>query len=146
MHFAILSGWLFVMNPETAPLGTTSRGRKHYEVSMPMPSNNCDVYFGACPECRKPGHYLNVRKAIWFVCDEHKKRWSGGYGLFSSWYSENEEVWERNQKLLATYDECKPYYPDEPYYPDDPECEPYYPDDPVLDEDEGQGEGFDTVD
>jgi hypothetical protein len=70
------------------------------------------VGFGGCPVCRKSGHYLNVFKDIWFVCDEHKKRWSGGYGLFSSWQNETEDDWERNEKLLMTYDECKPFYPE----------------------------------
>jgi ribosomal protein L37AE/L43A len=83
----IIAGWT-----ET----TINEGEKTEE-------RNTDTGFGVCPECGFHDGYLNVRKNIWFVCDQCKTKWSGGYGLFSSWEEETEADWERNLALLDTY-------------------------------------------
>ncbi len=76
-----------------------------------MANDNDTTYygFGVCPVCRKEGHYINVYKSHWFLCDEHRKRWCPGYNLFSSWMNETEEDWKRNARRLEAYEECEPY-------------------------------------
>src|SRR6185503_8845161 len=44
-----------------------------------------DEYFGVCPTCRKSDGYLNLGRANWFVCHEHRVRWLFGENLFSTW-------------------------------------------------------------
>jgi len=59
-------------------------------------------YFGGCPECGRTT-YLNVGRNQFITCDEHKVGDYIGGNMLSSWREENEEIWERNRKLLNTY-------------------------------------------
>ena len=70
--------------------------------------NNKLCYFGDCPECSCNDGYLNIFKANWMVCHEHKKRWLVGEDLFSTWRYETEEDWKRNFELIKGYEEVEP--------------------------------------
>lgn len=65
-------------------------------------------YFGGCPECGKNDGHLNIYRDHYFVCHAHKKRWSPGSNLFSSWKDETEAEWSVNAGLLDGYDEVEP--------------------------------------
>ena len=67
-----------------------------------------DDYFGGCPECGKNDGHLNIYRDHYFVCHAHKKRWSPGSNLFSSWKDETEAEWSVNATLLDGYDEVEP--------------------------------------
>ena len=67
-----------------------------------------DDYFGGCPECGKNDGHLNIYRDHYFVCHAHKKRWSPGSNLFSSWKDETEAEWSVNAALLDGYDEVEP--------------------------------------
>jgi hypothetical protein len=67
-----------------------------------------DDDFGGCPMCGKTDGYRDVGRDHWFVCHEHKKRWSPGSNLFSSWRDETEADWTANAALLNGYDEVEP--------------------------------------
>jgi hypothetical protein len=67
-----------------------------------------DSYFGGCPECGKTDGFLDIGGNHWFVCHAHKKRWSPGSNLFSSWKEETEAQWEANAALLDGYDKTEP--------------------------------------
>ena len=67
-----------------------------------------DDYFGGCPECGKQDGCLNVGREHWFVCHEHKKRWSPGSNIFSGWREETEAKWAANFAVLKGYDETEP--------------------------------------
>lgn len=76
--------------------------RLHLRVKMgPL----ADKYFGACPECGSNDGYLNIGRAHFVLCDEHKLCWQVGENLFSSWRSETEDVWQENHRLLSIYRE-----------------------------------------
>jgi hypothetical protein len=74
-------------------------------------SDESGDYFGTCPECGKGGHYLNVGRNHWFVCDAHKVKWYAGSNLFSSWKEESEETWKANDELLKGYTLADDYRP-----------------------------------
>ena len=79
--------------------------------------------FGACPRCvelppdderrrsRTTVSYVNDYKNIWFICGEHRVKWPGGYGLFSTWELQTEADWARNRELLGTYELVEPAGP-----------------------------------
>jgi hypothetical protein len=69
--------------------------------------------FGGCPECGRANIYLNIKKDNWFYCDEHKKCWPAGT-LFSSWKTENDEIWRENAKRIADYEIVRPYMGQQP--------------------------------
>ena len=50
-----------------------------------------DDYFGVCPECGKSDGCINIGRAHWFYCTEHKIRWCIGWNLFSGWQYETED-------------------------------------------------------
>jgi hypothetical protein len=56
-------------------------------------------YFGGCPKCGRNAGQFNAGRAHWFVCHEHKVRWTCGTNLFSGWRDETEaeqrEKWRR---------------------------------------------------
>ena len=56
-------------------------------------------YFGGCPKCGRNDGPFNAGRAHWFVCHEHKVRWTCGTNLFSGWRDETEaeqrEKWRR---------------------------------------------------
>lgn len=59
---------------------------------------------GYCPLCdNDPAEILNVGRNHYAVCHECRVYWPLGSNLFSGWRDEEPEVWERNKKLLATY-------------------------------------------
>jgi hypothetical protein len=80
-----------------------------------------DNYFGGCPECGKTDGHLNVGRDHWFVCHAHKKCWSPGSNLFSSWKDETEAEWKANFALLNGYDEVAPLL--EGRWPRNPEAQ-----------------------
>jgi hypothetical protein len=71
-----------------------------------------DEYFGGCPECGGNDGHLNVFKAHYCRCDEHKTVWFVGSNQFSNWHRETEEDWRRNQDLLQGYRPVEPVYPE----------------------------------
>jgi hypothetical protein len=73
-----------------------------------------DDYFGGCPECGKLDSILNVGRDHIAVCHRHKNKWQFGSNLFSSWRDENEETWQKNQRLLQDYLEVEPLPPTDP--------------------------------
>ena len=78
-----------------------------------MPKHCEEDRFGFCPECREPNEhqgYLNVRKSHHMVCGKHQVTWPVGSGLFSSWFEETQEDWERNAALIASYKRVEPMY------------------------------------
>jgi hypothetical protein len=62
-----------------------------------------DNYFGGCPECGNTGGFLNVGRDHWYVCHEHKFRWSPGSNLLDSWRHEDESIWAKNREILREY-------------------------------------------
>ena len=66
-------------------------------------------YFGACPTCHRHDGMLNIGREHWFVCHEHRARWSPGSNLFSGWRDEDEADWLVNRAKLAGYAEVEPY-------------------------------------
>ena len=64
-------------------------------------------YWGGCPECGGNDGFVNVERTHWFVCDAHKTKWDVGSNLFSCWRRQDEEIWERNFKMLADYREVE---------------------------------------
>jgi hypothetical protein len=56
-------------------------------------------YFGMCPTCRSNDGHINVGKAHWFFCQEHRVTWMVGVNLFSTWHGETEA------EQRAQYDE-----------------------------------------
>ncbi|MGO6798374.1 hypothetical protein ACCT24_34955 [Rhizobium ruizarguesonis] len=69
-----------------------------------------DDFSGLCPICHRNDGMLNVGKTHWTVCHTHNVRWSIGTNLFSGWRHETEEDWERNSKLLSTYEDVAPFF------------------------------------
>jgi hypothetical protein len=65
-------------------------------------------YFGGCPTCCKNDGYLNVYSGNYVVCHEHRVFWLVGTNLFSDWRDETKSDWERNQALLADYQQVEP--------------------------------------
>jgi hypothetical protein len=60
---------------------------------------NTKSSFGGCPICKGQDGYINIASAQWFYCEEHKKRWCAGWGLFSI------EPWETKEFQEAIYNE-----------------------------------------
>ncbi len=79
---------------------------------MAYKNSNERDYFGDCPECGCNDGYLNIYKANWMVCHEHKKRWLVGEDLFSSWRFETEKDWEENFERIKDYEEVEPLLPE----------------------------------
>src|SRR5262245_32207029 len=69
-----------------------------------------DNYFGGCPQCGE-GSYINVRKSHYGICATHKVYCPIGCNLFSSWQEENQEVWDKNAKMLEGFTEVEPIRP-----------------------------------
>jgi hypothetical protein len=59
--------------------------------------------FGGCPECAASDGYMNVGRLHFFYCDAHKTAWYVGMNVFSSWESENKEVWEANMRRIEKH-------------------------------------------
>jgi hypothetical protein len=68
-------------------------------------------HFGVCPVCYKNNDWLNIGKVHWFVCHDHKMAWMVGANLFGNWRRESEEIWEKNDALLANYKIVEPRHP-----------------------------------
>ena len=66
---------------------------------------------GVCPQCHQSDDTLNYRKVHFGVCNEHKVYWLIGSGLFSCWMHEDETIWQKNQKLLESYECVDSYNP-----------------------------------
>lgn len=64
--------------------------------------------FGGCPECTRNDGYLNIHRAHWFMCHQHRTKWFVGTNLFSAWRSETEEDWEQNYQCIRNYREVEP--------------------------------------
>jgi hypothetical protein len=60
-------------------------------------------YFGGCPVCGKHDGYLNVRRAHFFLCRQHKTCWCVGENLFRSWREESPAVWKRHERRLRRH-------------------------------------------
>jgi hypothetical protein len=71
-------------------------------------------YFGGCPECGSNDACLNIGRAHWCFCEDHKTRWCAGANLFSSWKSEDEGIWlwRANWEKLEEYREVESLTPD----------------------------------
>jgi hypothetical protein len=48
-------------------------------------------YWGVCPVCHQTDGCINIGKAHWYFCKEHKTRWCVGANLFSTWRTQTEE-------------------------------------------------------
>lgn len=70
----------------------------------------CDS-FGVCPHCGRNDGYLNVGRAHYFICHQHKMKWWIGDNLFSSWRHESETDFQDNRELLQSYQEIDPPSP-----------------------------------
>ena len=64
-----------------------------------------DNYFGVCPACGRTDGCLNIGRVHWFVCHQHKKKWSVGSNLFSSWRDQTEADWEANFHRIKDYED-----------------------------------------
>ena len=73
-------------------------------------SENNDLYFGGCPECRDMT-MLNIERNHYGLCHEHKVKWYIGANLFSAWRHETEEQWIANAAILEGYKEIEPLLP-----------------------------------
>jgi hypothetical protein len=65
--------------------------------------NGCSAYWGVFPICGKNDGTVNVGPNHYVVCHEHRQFWIIGGNLFSSWKFANEEIWDRNRKMLEQY-------------------------------------------
>jgi hypothetical protein len=66
------------------------------------PFSDVDNQFGLCPYCRKTDGYMNLEKEHWFACHEHKVRWWGGRGIFSTYRFESElDQWRNWLKIVG---------------------------------------------
>ena len=86
---------------------SSNHGLEERWVSCMKASQECDIHFGSCPECKCGASVVemrNVRRDHWCFCPVHKTRWLVGSNLFSSWRDEDEETWEENKRLLS---ECR---------------------------------------
>jgi hypothetical protein len=90
--FGIRSG---VLNLAVYPTDPRRWPEQHFEL-------------GGCPECGEANVYLNIGREAYCYCDEHKTCWPIGT-IFSSWKSENEEIWRENAEHLADYEVVAPY-------------------------------------
>lgn len=95
-----------ILHPDEIVVGTInelSRGAAANKDDTKMrddsqASEACDNYFGVCPICGKTDGYINIGKAQWFYCKEHRVSWFIGC-LFSSW------IYETEAEQMAQYDE-----------------------------------------
>jgi hypothetical protein len=68
-------------------------------------------YFGGCPRCGGDDGFINVRRAHFFLCEQHKTAWVIGANVFSSWRDEDEATWEKNARMLKEhYTEVEPVH------------------------------------
>jgi hypothetical protein len=74
-------------------------------------SEERDDFTGGCPTCHKTNGYLNVYRAHFFICHEHKVRWLRGENLFSSWRQQSRAHWRENWRIIKDYAEVDPWYP-----------------------------------
>lgn len=72
-----------------------------------------DTYFGACPKCRRHDGYVNIGSTHIFVCAEHRVWWAIGWNLFSSWETDTPEEKAEAVRLVESFQEVKPVYPDQ---------------------------------
>ncbi len=66
------------------------------------------LYWGRCTECHGSDGYLNIGRNHWFYCEAHRVKWCAGENLFSSWRSETDADWKRNDAFLHEFQEIKP--------------------------------------
>ena len=66
-----------------------------------------EYHFGAC-YCGNTGDCFNVGRSHWYCCDKCKTVWYVGSNLFSGWREENQEIWDKNVKEHAQYEEIDP--------------------------------------
>jgi hypothetical protein len=78
----------------------------------PRPEVKTSHYFGGCPQCGETDGFVNVGRAHWFTCDEHRTAWCIGSNLFSGWREETDEIWDKNAEKLKGYTVVEPIYPD----------------------------------
>jgi hypothetical protein len=69
-----------------------------------------DDYFGLSPHCQKTDGYINVGRAHYNVCDEHKVRWFVGENLFSSHHYDTDEDKRQAAEIMASYTEVEPFH------------------------------------
>ncbi len=62
-----------------------------------------DDHFGVCPKCHQNDGFLNIWEDHWSVCHFHRVKWRVGSNLFDVWRREDEEIWDRNWRVLETY-------------------------------------------
>ena len=60
---------------------------------------------GHCSICGGNDGYFNIERNHYFFCKKHKKCWCIGSNLFSSWRKESEDIWKKNKKKFAKYNE-----------------------------------------
>jgi hypothetical protein len=65
--------------------------------------------YGRCPDCHLPGCWVNLKERYWRVCMADKKRWWIGEAVTDEWRKGNYEDWARNEKILDSCEEVKPY-------------------------------------
>ncbi len=62
-----------------------------------------NTHFGVCPICKRHDGHLNVGKAHWFYCNQHKTKWFAGSNLFSDWQHETYAEQKANDEFLADF-------------------------------------------
>lgn len=66
--------------------------------------------FGLCPTCKAEPALLNIEKANFAYCREHKLYWSIGWNLLGSWRHESVEDWQRNRETLDAAYAVEPFH------------------------------------
>jgi hypothetical protein len=79
-----------------------------------------DGFFGVCPVCGKHNGYVNVGRAHFSVCHQHKSYWWLASNHFSSWEEQTEAEWDANAGLLGSYKRVESLH--EGAWPKDPEA------------------------
>ena len=101
-----------------------------YNRVTPWPPNNVawGGYCGLCPRCRTSGSgygrhdMLDCYGEEWIVCHEHKTKWlsawTGAGTAFTNSgkkdMAEAREFWDQNRRVLETYAEVNPVWPNQP--------------------------------
>jgi hypothetical protein len=77
-----------------------------------------DLYFGGCPYCGRTDGFFNLRRAHFFVCDEHRVKWYIGENLFGCWRQETPADWDRNAERYGRYADVRPLMPSQEHMED----------------------------
>jgi hypothetical protein len=79
-------------------------------IEFPVQQPNAD-HFGGCPRCHSYTCHRNVGAHRFVCCDRHRLCWHLGFGLFSDWLHESDELHREIDALLRTYRIVDPWFP-----------------------------------